>query len=100
MFKSLSTKVSDDVKVTVDGIEVTAFAEESVASVLLRTTPHYARLSALSGKPHGPYCMMGVCFECLAVVDGMHGVQTCQTRVQEGMVIQRQDDRGKGQNYE
>jgi hypothetical protein len=34
--------------------------------------------------------MMGACFECLAVVDGQSGVQTCLTPVRDGLPIERQ----------
>jgi hypothetical protein len=49
------------------------------------------RTTAVSGAPRGPYCMMGACFDCLAVVDGVAGVQTCLTPVRDGMRIERQD---------
>jgi hypothetical protein len=35
--------------------------------------------------------MMGACFECLAVVDGISGVQTCLTQARDGMRIERQN---------
>jgi D-hydroxyproline dehydrogenase subunit gamma len=34
--------------------------------------------------------MMGVCFECLAEVDGVANRQGCLTAVREGMQIARQ----------
>ena len=34
--------------------------------------------------------MMGVCFDCLAVVDGVASTQTCLVTVREGMQVQRQ----------
>jgi hypothetical protein len=49
----------------------------------LRTTP-------VSGAPRQPYCMMGVCFECLATVDGRPNRQLCLETVREGMVVETQ----------
>jgi hypothetical protein len=37
--------------------------------------------------------MMGVCFECLAVVDGVTSQQTCLVEVKEGMKVERQHGR-------
>ena len=34
--------------------------------------------------------MMGVCFDCLVVVDGAPNVQGCMTRVRDGMRIETQ----------
>ncbi len=34
--------------------------------------------------------MMGVCFDCLAVVDGVSSAQTCLVPVRDGIRIERQ----------
>ena len=48
-----------------------------------RTTP-------VSNAPRAPYCMMGVCFECLIEIDGVPNQQGCLIPVVEGMRIDRQ----------
>ena len=92
MFRPLHTG-HETVAVIVDGIAVQAEVGESVAAVLLRQTPAFARTTPVSGARRAPYCMMGVCFECLAIVDGVGSVQTCLTPVREGMHIERQHGR-------
>jgi D-hydroxyproline dehydrogenase subunit gamma len=74
----------------VDGAPLTAREGDSVAAALLSHGIHTTRQTPVSGAPRGPYCMMGACFECLAVVDGLPSVQTCLTQVQDGMRIERQ----------
>ena len=37
-----------------------------------------------------PYCLMGVCFECLMEIDGEPDVQSCLVTVREGMTVRRQ----------
>jgi hypothetical protein len=37
--------------------------------------------------------MMGVCFECLAIVDGIASTQTCLVQAQPGMRVERQHGR-------
>lgn len=81
------------VSLKVDGKSVDAESGDSVASVLVRLDPPYARTTPVSGSPRSPYCMMGVCFECLAVVDGVPSTQTCLVEVKEGMRIERQNGR-------
>lgn len=75
--------------VVIDGREVPAWEHETVASVLLRASGA-GRLTPVSGSPRAPYCMMGVCFECLAIVDGVGSTQGCLVPVREGMRIDRQ----------
>lgn len=91
MFRKLYSPASGDaVTIVVDGAPVEAEIGETVAAVLLRTAPFHARTTPVSGARRAPYCLMGVCFDCLAVVDGAHSTQTCQTPVRHGMRVERQ----------
>lgn len=93
MFRTLDQETETSLTVHVDGRPVAAAADESVAAVLLRQASLWSRTTPVSGARRAPYCMMGVCFDCLAVVDGVSSVQTCLTPVREGMRIERQQGR-------
>src|SRR3546814_19761940 len=69
------------VSVVIDGRPVAAAEGELLAAVLLRTPPFTARTTPVSGSLRAPYCLMGVCFDCLAVVDGEIGRASCRVRV-------------------
>ena len=79
------------VTILVDGAPVQARAGDSVAAALLATGIAITRTTPVGGKPRGPYCMMGACFDCLAVIDGIASRQACMTPVREGMRVDRQD---------
>lgn len=93
MFRKLDQEIGGSLTVYVDGHPVAADADESVAAVLLRQAPLWSRTTPVSGVRRAPYCMMGVCFDCLAVVDGVSSVQTCLAQVRDGMRIERQQGR-------
>lgn len=93
MFRTLPNPSAETVRITIDGAEVDARRGEPLAAVLLRTPPFNARTSTVSGSPRAPYCLMGACFECLAVVDGVPSRRTCMIEVADGMRVERQ--RGK-----
>lgn len=78
------------VTILFEGAPIRARSGESVASALLAAGILAVRTTPVSGAPRGPFCMMGACFDCLAVVDGVGGVQTCLVPVREGMRIERQ----------
>lgn len=78
------------VEVVVDGRPVTAYAGETVATVLLAEGIDATR-TTVGGSPRGVFCGMGVCFDCLVVVDGVPNTRACMTWVREGMRIARQD---------
>jgi D-hydroxyproline dehydrogenase subunit gamma len=80
-----------DLTIWFDGAAVPARSEDSIAVALLAAGITTTRLTPVSNAPRGPYCMMGACFECLAVVDGRANVQTCMTPVRDGMRVERQD---------
>jgi hypothetical protein len=94
MFKK-QHEPTDGIRITIDGVTVAAAPNETVAAVLLRTPPFFARTTALTGAHRGPYCMMGVCFDCLAVVDGVPSTQTCLIQVRDGMRVERQRGTGR-----
>ena len=78
------------VKITVDGVTVLASEGEPLAAALLRTAPFTTRKTAISGSARAPFCMMGVCFDCLVTIDGIGNRQGCLVRVREGMRIEAQ----------
>lgn len=78
---------------SVDGESVRAEPGDTVAAVLLRLAPPLSRTTLVKGSVRTPYCLMGVCFECLAVVDGVASTQTCLVEVREGMCVHRQHGR-------
>ncbi len=90
MFRKLHEPGASKITITIDGATAMAEAGESVAAVLLRQVEPWSRLTSISQRKRGPYCMMGVCFDCLAEVDGVASVQTCLKPVSEGMRVTRQ----------
>lgn len=90
MFKRLANEDRGTVLVEIDGAAFHARTGETVAAAVLAAGMIPSRTTPLSGSPRAPYCMMGVCFECLLEVDGVPNVQGCMTLVAEGMKIRPQ----------
>lgn len=90
MFKRLPESPAPTLTLFIDGKPVAAAEGESVAAVLLRQEALASRTTPVLGTPRAPFCMMGVCFDCLAVIDGVPSTQSCLVTVQEGMQVERQ----------
>jgi predicted molibdopterin-dependent oxidoreductase YjgC len=90
MFHKLHDIGAKAVTISIDGVEVIAEAGEMIAAVLLRQPHAWSRTTPVTGSKRAPYCLMGICFECLAEVDGIASVQTCLTPVRAGMRVVRQ----------
>jgi D-hydroxyproline dehydrogenase subunit gamma len=73
-----------------DGRELSAPAGISVAAALLSVGVCDFRESVVGKVSRGPYCMMGVCFECLVEIDGVPSRQSCLIPLCAGMDVRRQ----------
>ncbi|WP_342358703.1 (2Fe-2S)-binding protein [Terrarubrum flagellatum] len=73
-----------------EGRTISAFEGENLAAALLRAGVRAFRQTPRSGAARGPYCMMGVCFECLVTVDGEPNRQACLETVRSGMIVEAQ----------
>lgn len=72
---------------TFDGQVIRAREGDSVAAALLAAGVTTLRSTAVSGSPRGPYCLMGVCFDCLVEIDGAQNLQSCMVEAAEGMAV-------------
>ncbi len=73
--------------IEVDGDVVRALPGQSVVAALLQAGIWQFRLHPVTGTPRGPYCGMGVCFECELAIDGVTDTRACLVAIQPGMVI-------------
>jgi len=89
MFRKLHEPL-EAVTIHIEGVPVAAEMGESVAAVLLRQSVVWSRTTTVTNSSRAPFCMIGVCFDCLAQVDGVASVQTCLTPVRDGMKVERQ----------
>jgi sarcosine oxidase subunit alpha len=90
MFRRLPDVKDMTIEVTIDGRAEKVRAGDTVAAALLSAGVLANRVSDVSGAPRAPYCMMGVCFECLVTVDGVGNRQGCLIPVRAGMRIETQ----------
>lgn len=71
-----------------EGQPVHAFVGDTVAMALWAAAQTTLRNSSREGQPRGVLCNMGICYDCLVVIDGVT-VRSCTTIVREGMQVQR-----------
>jgi predicted molibdopterin-dependent oxidoreductase YjgC len=93
MFRKRPDASGPTVVVTVEGVDIRVPEGASAAAALLLAGLGHTRETPVTGAPRAPYCLMGVCFDCLAEIDGQPNRQSCMVAVAPGMAIRRQ--RGK-----
>lgn len=93
MFQRLPEAARAKVNIFIDEVLFEARDGDSVAAALLASGRDHCRTTAVTQTERAPYCMMGVCFDCLVSIDGVGNRQGCLVPVREGMRIALQ--RGK-----
>src|SRR4029079_16437631 len=76
----------EPVRIEVDGEVIDACPGETLATALLAAGRRAFRRTR-SGAPRGPFCNMGVCCDCLVVVEGLNEVRACMTVVRDRLTV-------------
>jgi predicted molibdopterin-dependent oxidoreductase YjgC len=74
------------VHLLVDGQPLAAYEGETIATALLAAGRRTFRHTVPGGAPRGVFCGIGICFDCLVMVDGSQ-IRACVTPVQDGMQV-------------
>ncbi|MEG2004831.1 MAG: (2Fe-2S)-binding protein [Bilophila sp.] len=83
--------VTPTVRLILDGNPLNVPAGISVAAAVLgHAHTGHTSVNPVDGSARAPYCLMGVCFECLMEIDGERDVQSCLVTVRDGMTVNRQ----------
>ena len=90
MFALLPDTPGDRLTVFINGSAAAVPHGCSAAAAMLMHVGGQTRTTPVSGAPRAPYCMMGVCFECLMEINGEPNQQGCLVMVTDGMRINQQ----------
>ena len=87
MFELLPLSERARICIDINGAAHIVAAHLNVAAAMLEAGVQACRATPVSGLPRGPFCMMGVCFDCLVEIDGVPNQQGCMVQVRDGMRI-------------
>lgn len=94
MFKQLPNDDIENIEVTLNNQKVTAPLGTTVAALALSQGLRTTRTTPVSGSQRAPFCMMGVCYDCLMVIDGKANQRACATYIKQGMRVETQQGTG------
>lgn len=89
MFRLLDDGAVELIEIELDGEKRQVPAAISLAAALYYLDAIPSRRTSSSASPRAPFCMMGVCFECLLEVDGLGDQRACQLQVRPGLRVWR-----------
>ena len=79
-----------NIEFTFDGEKIDAITGQSVAAALLAANQRTLRKTRLNNNERGVFCGIGVCFDCLVVIDGITNQRACLIEAKPGMKVQTQ----------
>lgn len=78
-------------EITFDGRPITARPGETIAAALLGAGVTSWRSTRGDGRPRGVFCGIGMCFDCLVVVDGEGSQRACLRLAEPGATVSTQE---------
>ena len=79
-----------NIEFTFDGESISAITGQSVAAALLAANQRTLRKTRFNNNERGVFCGIGVCFDCLVVIDGITNQRACLIEARPGMKVQTQ----------
>jgi hypothetical protein len=80
--------------ITLDGERVEAEPGQTIAAALIAAGHRSWRTTRRQGAPRGAFCGIGVCFDCLATVNGRPNVRACLVEARPGDEVSTQHGAG------
>ncbi|MEO9737605.1 MAG: (2Fe-2S)-binding protein [Lentilitoribacter sp.] len=77
------------VEIIIDGQRYKANKGDLLVTFMLEKGLVPFRRNPVNHSPRAPFCMMGVCFECLIDINGAPSTQACLVEIEDGMIIKR-----------
>ncbi|MEO8287819.1 MAG: (2Fe-2S)-binding protein [Chloroflexota bacterium] len=73
-----------------DGTPVKSYDGETIGAALVAAGVLTFRTTRQNGKPRGIFCGIGICYDCLLIVDGNPNIRACVTPAKAGMNVRVQ----------
>ena len=73
---------------TFNGKEFSCEPGQSIAAALIAANHRELRITRFGDEPRSIFCGIGICFDCVVVVDGVSNQRSCLTEVKPGMKVE------------
>ena len=73
---------------TFNGQDVSCESGQSIAAALIAEGNRELRSTRFGDKPRSIFCGIGVCFDCVVVIDGVANQRSCVIAAKQGMKVE------------
>ena len=71
-----------------NGTEVHCESGQTIAAGLIAADQRELRTTRFDNEPRSIFCGIGICFDCVVVVDGIANQRSCLVETKQGMKVE------------
>ena len=80
--------MTNEISFTFDGKEFTCESGQSIAAALIASDNRQLRTTRFGHEPRSIFCGIGVCFDCVVVVENVANQRSCLIEAKQGMKVE------------
>ena len=80
--------MSQVIRFSFDGKDFEGAQGQSIAAALIASNQRVLRRTRFEKSPRSIFCGIGVCFDCVVVVDGVANQRSCLVEIKDGMKVE------------
>ena len=73
---------------TFNGIPIQCEEGQSIAAALINSDQRELRKTRFGDEPRSIFCGIGICFDCVVVVNGVANQRSCLIEARDGMKVE------------
>lgn len=73
---------------TFNGVDIQYEEGQSIAAALINDEKRVVRSTRFGGEPRSIFCGIGICFDCIVVINGVGNQRSCLIQAQTGMKVE------------
>ena len=77
----------EKISFTFNGEVFTCESGQSVAAALIAADHRELRSTRFENQPRSIFCGIGICYDCVVVIDGVANQRSCLVEAKEGMKV-------------
>jgi aerobic-type carbon monoxide dehydrogenase small subunit (CoxS/CutS family) len=80
--------MTQPISFTFNGSTISCEAGQSIAAALIATDQRTLRTTRFGNEPRSIFCGIGICFDCVVVINGVANQRSCLIEAEDGMNVE------------
>lgn len=80
--------MTEKVSFSFNGQDLQCESGQTIAAALIAAQRRELRLTRFGNEPRSIFCGIGICYDCVVVVDGIANQRSCLVQVKSGMRVE------------